>query len=321
MTRYAFFEGEIRPIEQAKVSIMNQTFNYGVGAFAGLRAYWNGDQRQLYVFRIDDHYRRFLQSASMLFGRLPYSIDELAAITVELLALEGWQQDCYIRPIFYKAEDSVGVRLHDTAEGVAIFSTVSGRFVGEKPISIATSSWRRIDDNVIPARGKIIGAYVNSALTRSEAQMNGFDDALVLDQAGHVVESSVANVFMVRNGALITPPIYDNILEGITRRTIIQLAADELELPVMERSIDRSEIYLADEVFLCGTGMQVVGVGFIDRRMIANGEMGPVTRRLHDHYFRIVRGNDPAYMEWVTPVYRAEAAVQTERVRELELAR
>lgn len=308
MTRYAFFEGSIRPIEQAKVSVMNQTFNYGLGAFGGLRGYWNAQQRQLYVFRIVDHFRRFLQSSRLLLADLPYTAEQLGDITLELLAREGWQQDCYIRPIFYKREDSVGVRLQGTENAVTIFSTTVGPFVAEKAISLATSSWRRIDDNAIPARGKLIGAYVNSALIRSEAQLNGFDDALVLDQAGHVVESSVANVCMVRNGALITPPIYDNILEGITRRTVMQLTADELELPVIERSIDRSEIYLADEVFLCGTGMQIAGVGAIDHRTIGSGEVGPVTSALHQRYFRIVRGEDPNYMHWVTPVHQMEMA-------------
>lgn len=308
MTQYAFFEGKIRPIEQAQVSIMNQTFNYGTGAFGGLRGYWNARQEQLYVFRIVDHFRRFLQSTRLLLADLPYSAEELADITIELLSRENWRQDCYIRPIAYKRDESIGVRLHNLQDAVAIFSCTIGAFVGDKPISLGSSSWRRVDDTAIPARGKLIGSYMNSALVRSEAQMNGFDDALVLDQAGHVVESSVANIFMLRNGVLVTPPVYENILEGITRRSVIELASNRLGVQVVERPIDRSEIYAAEEVFVCGTGMQIAAVGKIDHRSIGNGAVGSITRQLQTLYFQIVRGEEPIYSHWLTPVPERELA-------------
>jgi branched-chain amino acid aminotransferase len=307
VTQYAYFCGEIVPIEQAKVSIMTNTFNYGTGCFGGIRGYWNADRQQLYVFRILDHYRRFLDSARILLARLDYTPEQLAAITVDLLAKEGWQENCYIRPIAYKADESIVVRLHDLKDEVTIFSRPVGNYLPiAEGISVGTSSWRRVDDTMIPARGKIIGSYANSALIKSEAQLNGFDDALVLNEDGHISEGSAANFAMIRNGVLVTPPTSSNILEGITRRTILQLAQHELGLPVEIREIDRSEVYLAEETFFCGTGAQVSPIVSIDRRPIGTGKVGPVVSELQALYFRVVKGEEEAYMNWLTPVPKPE---------------
>jgi len=304
MTQYAFFEGKFVPIEEAKVSIMTHTFNYGTGCFGGLRGYWNEEEEQLFVFRIRDHYQRFLNSCRMLLIELPYSLDELCEITLELLRREGYRQDAYIRPLGYKATAAIGVRLHDLEPGFALFSTPFGSYVpNEEDTHVQVSSWRRIDDNTIPARGKIIGAYVNSAFIKTEAVLNGFDEALVLTQDGHVCEGSAENLFIVRDGVLITPPVTDNILEGITRRTIIQIARDELGLQTIERSIDRSELYLAEEAFFCGTGVQVVAITQIDRRPVGEGRMGPIVGQLRKLYFDVVHGRVPRYRHWCTPVY------------------
>ena len=307
MTKFAFFQGEIRPIEEAHVSVRTHAFNYGTGWFGGIRGYWNDDEQQLFVFRIHDHYRRFLQSASLLYATLPYDVDALTAITLELLRREGWREDCYIRPVGYKADELIGVRLHNLHDEVTIFTQPFGRYIqAEEGAKLCFSSWRRIDDNMIPARGKITGAYANSAFIKSEAQLNGFDEALVLTQEGHVSEGSAENFFMVRHGALITPPVHSNVLEGITRRTLIQLAEEELGLRVVERDIDRSEVYVADEAFLCGTGVQVAAVATVDHRPVGDGRMGPITRQVRDLYFRVVRGQEPRYRHWVTPVYADE---------------
>ncbi len=308
MTKYAFFQGRIVPIEQAKVSIMTHTFNYGTGAFAGIRGYWNAEQEQLYVFRILDHYRRFLNSGKFLLAQVDYTPEQLAEVTVELLAKEGWQQDCYIRPLLYKADEVIGVRLHNLRDEVAIFSLPFGKYIqDEEGAKVCTSSWRRVDDTAIPARGKLIGSYINSALIKSEAMLNGFDEAIVLNQDGHVAEGSAENLFMVRNGVLITTPVHSNILEGITRRTIMQLAREELDIPVVVRTIDRSELYVADEAFFCGTGVQIVAIASVDHRPVGTGRMGPITQRIRDLYFRIVRGQEPKFMDWLTPIPKLAA--------------
>lgn len=307
MARFAFFKGEFVPIEQAKVSIRTHTFNYGTGVFGGIRGYWNPDDQQLYLFRVEDHYRRFLHSCRLLLIDLPYSIEDLKRITVELLRREEYREDCYCRPIAYKADETIGVRVHGLTNEFALFAEPFGRYLKrEEGIRVMVSSWRRLDDNAIPARGKIIGAYVNSALAKSEAVLAGFDDAIVLTQDGHVSEGSAMNLFMVRDGVLITPPVTDNILEGITRRTIMELAQKELNLPVEVRPIDRTELYFADELFFCGTGAQVAAVVEVDHRPIGDGTMGPITRQVRTLYFDVVRGKVPAYRErWCTPVYPA----------------
>ena len=303
MTKFAFFEGEIRSIHDAKVSVMTQTFNYGTGCFGGIRGYWNEAQKQLYVFRIQDHFRRFLNSGKILMAHLPYTGPDLAEITIELLAREGWQENCYIRPLLYKADETIGVRLHDTRDAVTIFSIPMGNYhPREEGLKLCTSSWRRVDDTAIPPRGKLIGAYINSALIKTEAHLNGYDDALVLNQDGHIAEASAANLVMIRHGKLIMPPVTANSLEGITLSSVIHLAQQELGLEHEAREIDRTELYYADEAFLCGTGAQVVSIASLDQRTIGSGSMGPITKAIRSLYFRVVRGEEQKYMHWLTPV-------------------
>lgn len=303
----AFFKGQFVPFAQANVSVMTHALNYGTGCFGGLRGYWNADEDQLFVFRIHDHYRRFLHSAALLFMELPYSLDDLVNITLELLRREGYREDCYIRPLAYKANPMIEVLLHGLTDEFTVFALPFGRYIEkEEGAHVCTSSWRRIDDNAIPARGKITGAYVNSAFIKSEALLNGFDEAIVLTEDGHVSEGSAANLFLVHDGQLVTPPVTDNILEGITRRTIIELAEAELGLPVIQRPIDRSELYLADEVFLCGTGVQVTAVTRIDHRPVGEGRLGATTRAIRELYFDVVRGRVAKYRHWCTPVYTVE---------------
>lgn len=305
---YAFFEGRIVPIENAKVSIMTHALNYGTGAFAGIRAYWNEDQQQLYVFRALDHFKRLIKSAALLYIEVPYTPEVLLDRLLELLRMEHYEEDIYIRPLVYKSEKGIGVRLHDLSSDVSMFALPFGRYLSkEEGISVGLSSWRRVDDNMIPPRGKICGAYVNSALTKTEAHFNGYDEAFVLDEEGHVSEASAANFFIVRNGEVITPPVYGNILEGITRQTVRLLLIHELGLPVIERPIDRTEIYLADEVFVCGTGVQIAAVTSVDHHPIGGGQMGSVVCQLRTMYFDVVRGYVGRYNHWCTPVYQDES--------------
>jgi len=303
-TRFAFFGGAIVPIEQAKVSIMTHTLNYGTGCFEGIRAYWNEEEEQLFIFRMPEHYERLHRSSRILLCRLPYSVEQLGEITVELLRREGFREDTYIRPLVYKATEGIGVRLHNLDDGFAMFALPFGKYVEtEEGCRACTSSWRRLDDNMIPPRAKAIGSYVNSALCKTEAALNGYDEAIVLDEEGHVSEGSAENLFIVRNGTLITPGETSNILEGITRTTVMHLAKEEMGLETVVRPIDRTELYVADEVFFCGTGVQIVVVAEIDHRPVGSGRMGPVARRIRDLYFDIVRGRNPKYRHWCTPVY------------------
>ena len=301
---WAFFRGEFVLLRDARVSVMTHAFNYGTAVFEGIRAYWNADEGQLYALELLPHYERIKASARLLMMEIPYTAEQLASHTIEVLRRGDMREDAYVRPIVYKSSESIGVRLHNLDADIVIFAIPFGQYIDtEGGIRAQVSSWRRTDDNAIPARGKITGAYVNGALAKSEAQLNGYDEAIVLTQDGHVSEGSAENLFIVKGGRLITPPITDNILEGITRRRLMQMARERLEVPVEERTIDRTELYSADEVFLCGTGAQLSPVVEIDRRTIGTGRPGPITRQLHDIYFDAVRGKVDAFRDWLTPVY------------------
>ena len=301
---WAFFRGEIVPLRDARISVMTHAFNYGTAVFEGIRAYWNAEQGQLYGLDLIAHYERLKASARFLMMDVPYTAEQLARTTVEILRRDELREDVYVRPIIYKSSETIGVRLHNLDADIVIFGVPFGQYIDtEGGIRAQVSTWRRTDDNAIPARGKITGAYVNGALAKSEAQLNGYDEAIVLTQDGHVSEGSAENLFIVKAGKLITPPVTDNILEGITRRRLMAVARERLEVAVEERQIDRTELYNADGVFLCGTGAQLSPVVEIDRRAIGGGRPGPITRQLRDIYFDSVRGRVDDYRDWLTPVY------------------
>ncbi|MGB8648875.1 MAG: branched-chain amino acid transaminase [Anaerolineae bacterium] len=302
MGKWAFFEDEFVPLEEAKIGIATHALNYGTGVFGGIRAYWNDQDQQLYIFRVKKHFARFLDSCKLLNIVLPYTVDDLAGILLELLQREGYRQDAYVRPLAYKSTEDITPRLYDLDDSFACFSRPQGNYI-KLEIRAAVSSWRRVDDNSIPARGKITGAYINSAFARSEAHWNGYDEAIVLNQDGHVSEGSAENIFIVRHDTLITPPVKDNILEGITRATVMELAHEELGMHVHERTIDRSELYLADEAFFTGTGAQVAAIVEVDHRNVGSGKTGAWTKKIQDLYFKTVRGENPKYSQWLTPVY------------------
>ena len=300
---WAYFQGELVPLKDARISVTTHAFNYGTAVFEGIRAYWNPEQEQLYGLDLLAHYRRLHKSAPILQLDIHLSPKELVDITCEMLRRSEMREDAYVRPILYKSTEAVGVRLHNLESDLVIFTLPFGKYIDtESGIRAMVSSWRRNDDNAIPARAKITGGYVNGALAKSEAQANGYDEAIMLTQDGHVSEGSAENLFIVRDGVLITPSGTDNILEGITRRHIIEVAGD-LGIGVVERVVDRTELYQADEVFLCGTGAQLAPVVEIDHRQIGGGAPGPITRRLHTIYFDAVRGRSDAYRGWLTPVY------------------
>jgi branched-chain amino acid aminotransferase len=313
LPRYAYFRGEIVPYSEAKVSVLTHGFNYGTAVFAGVRAYWNAEQEQLYVFRAAEHFQRLLHSAKVMFMEFDHTPESLTQITLELLRMEEYRRDIYIRPLAYKADEIVGVKLHDLIDEITIAALPFDSYVAnDTDAHVTFSSWRRLDDNMIPARGKVSGAYANSALIKTDAVKAGFDEALVLTQEGHVSEGSAMNIFMVRNGVLITPTITENILEGITRRTAIELARQEMGVEVIERPIDRTEIYMSEELFMTGTAAQVVAITQVDHRQIGTGVMGPITTRLRELYQQVVRGNLNEYRHWNTPVYSTEKITATD---------
>ena len=307
LPRHAFFRGHIVPYAEARVGVLTHALNYGTAVFAGIRAYWNDEEGELFVFRPRDHFRRFLESARLLGMAIPHSEEELAAVVNELLRAEMHREDCYIRPLAFYADEAVGVRMHDLSPEVSIVTMPYGRYLeNDETLHLTISSWRRVDDNMVPARGKIAGAYVNSAFAKTDAMRAGFDDAILLTQEGHVSESSASNIFLIRNGVVVTPSITENVLEGITRRTVRELLAKELSLEVVERAVDRSEIYLADEIFLCGTGVQIGAVTRVDHRPIGAGKMGPIVGDLRKLFFDVVRGRRREYRHWCAPVYSGE---------------
>lgn len=304
LPKFAYFNGEIVPYEQAKIGVATHAFNYGTGAFAGVRAYWNMDEEQLFLFRPFDHFRRFLNSSRLLLMDLDVTEEDLTEITVQLLRKENLRQNVYVRPLAYKSDEVIGVRLHDLTDAFTIFAIPFERYVkNDTAAHVTFSSWRRVDDNMIPARGKITGTYINSAFIKTDAANSGFDEALVLNVDGHLSEGSAMNFFMVRDGVLLTPQVTDNILEGITRRTVMELARNELGIEVRERSIDRTEVYLADEIFLTGTAAQITAVTRVDHRLTGGGEMGPITTQLRDLFAEVVTGHNSKYRHWNHPVY------------------
>lgn len=304
LPNYVFFKDKIVPYSEAKVGVLTHGLNYGTGIFGGVRGYWNEDEKNLFVFRPIDHFQRFLESTRLLRMELPFTREEIVKILMELIRKEDLHEDCYVRPLAFYGDEIIGVRLHNLTPILSISVLPFGRYVEkEEGAHVMFSSWRRIDDNVIPARGKIAGGYVNSALAKSDANLAGFDEAILLNQDGHVSEGSAENIFIYRKGKIVTPPVSDNILEGITRNSMITVMRDELGLDVVERPIDRTEVYLSDEVFMVATGAQVVAITRIDHRKIGTGTMGQVTQNVRDLYFNIVRGKVPKYRSWCQPVY------------------
>ncbi len=309
--KYVIMNGEILPASEGHVSIMTHGFSYGTGCFEGIRGYWNEEKQEVYLFRALEHFERLHRSCRILHMRLDFTPEELVAQTVELVRRNGWRENCYIRPMVYKADEIIGVKLHDLQDHYYIIAVPMGDYVPLTGMSCGVSSWRRIDDNVIPARAKVTGGYINSALAKTEANLNGYDEAILLTNEGNVCEGSGENIFLVMNGELHTPAVSDNILIGITRDTVMELAVRELDRITRERQIDRTELYIADEVFMCGTGAQIAPIVSIDHRPIGAGVVGPIARELMHLYGDVVRGRRPEYANWLTPVYASQRAKTT----------
>ncbi|MCR4425832.1 MAG: branched-chain amino acid transaminase [Firmicutes bacterium] len=303
-TPTAFFEGKMVPLADAKLSIMTHAFLYGTACFEGIRGYWSDEEQQLFIFRLREHYERLSNSCRITRIGLKHSVDELCSITLEMCRQCGHKEDIYIRPVAYKSGRGVGVKLTGIPDDFLVFAVPFGLYVDvSKGLKVCVSSWTHVEDNAIPMRAKINGAYMNAALAKSEALDDGYDEAIFLSRDGHVSEGSAENLFIVRNGKLITPSVTEHILEGITRATLMELATNELGIGVVERRIDRSELYVADECFICGTGAQVAPITEVDHRPVGDGKVGPITSKLQQLYFDVVRGKVDKYRKWCAPVY------------------
>jgi len=303
MPSYAYFQKQFVPLAEAKLGIMTHALHYGTAIFEGIRGNWNSKRKQIYLFRLREHYQRLYNGCRVLKINLPYTIDELCQLTVKLVEMCRFKEDVYVRPLAYKSSQALGVRLHDLEDDFLAFVIPWGPYLDMDKARCCVSSWRRPEDNVIPPQAKITGLYANNALAKSEAIENGFDEAIMLTPDGHVSEGSGENIFLVIDGKLVTPASYNNILIGITRNTVIELAEKELGIETVHRSIDRSELYTADECFLTGTAAHITPVAEIDHRRIGNGEIGEITKKLQQLYFEVIRGSNSQYLDWCTPVY------------------
>jgi branched-chain amino acid aminotransferase len=300
-----WFQNRFVPLAEANVNILTHALHYGTGVFEGIRGYYADAQQELSLVRAAEHFERWKRNCRVLRIGVPATAVELCQITGELCRRNRFRCDVYARPLAYKSATRLGVAPDGSDAYAIVVLPLGSYFENREGLRAGVVSWRRVEDNAIPARAKICGAYVNSVLAGDEARHNGHDEAILLSESGHVSEGSTCNIFMVRDGKLVTPPASENILEGITRASVMELTRKELRLEVVERTIDRSELYVCDEVFFTGTAVEVAPVIHVDHRPVASGEIGPVTRQLRTLYADAVRGRNAAFRHWLWPVNRS----------------
>ena len=300
---YVFSQGEILEESKVSIDIRCKAFNYGLACFEGIRAYWDEETQQLYVFKLKEHYQRLLNSCKTLYINIPYTVEELCDWTIKLLRVNNFKTTTYIRPVAYKGSNNLSPTLYDDDNRFLIYCMPLGKYMGKEELRVAVTSWQRISDNMIPPRTKATATYLNSALASLEVIQNGFDEAIFLTNNGHVCEGPGENIFIYKKGQLITPPVYDNILEGITREMVIMLAKVELGLDVVERSIARNELYAADEAFFSGTAMEVTSIVEIDRKIVGDGKQGEISKKLKKLFFEVAMAKNKKYVDYCTPVY------------------
>ncbi len=301
---FVFIDGEYIEADKATIPVRNHAFLYGTAIFEGIRAYYNEEENQMYAFRVKEHMERLIKSGKIMHMNSKYTADELCDISKELLRKNNYKTDAYLRPQVYKSALKIGPGLLDNPDSVLMFTIPLGNyFESDKGLNVCVSNWRRSDDNSIPPRAKVTGNYANTALIITDAKLAGFDDAIVLSHDGHVTEGSAMNLFLVQDGKLVTSNITDNILVGITRNTIVEIAKEEFGIETIEREIDRTELYISDEAFFCGTGAQVTPISSIDHRPLGNGEVGPITQKIQKLYFDVVKGKIDKYKKWCMPIY------------------
>ncbi len=309
MPSYAFFRNAIVPLADAKMGVMTNFMHYGTGVFEGIRGNWNSEKKEMFIFCLREHYERLHKGCQVLNIKLPYSIDDMCRLTIEVVAKCGFEEDVYIRPLAYKSSESLGVRLHDLDSDFLVFAFPWGRYLDTDKARCCVSSWR------FPAevpRAKLTGLYVTNAMAKTEAVGRGYDEAIMLTPDGYVAEGSGENIFLVSDGQLVTPASYDGILMGITRNVVMKLAEAELGIKTVERHIARVELYNANECFMTGTAAHITPIAEVDDRKVGDGEIGPITKKLQKIYGDVIKGNHPGYMSLCAPVYK-QAAVPKKR--------
>jgi branched-chain amino acid aminotransferase len=310
MPSYCFYQGKTMPLSDAKMGVMTNFMHYGTGVFEGIRGNWNADKKEMFIFCLKEHYERLHKGCQVLNIKLPYSVEDMCRITVDVVEKCGFEEDVYIRPLAYKSSEALGVRLHDLDGDFLVFAFPWGRYLDTDKARCCVSSWRFPGE--VP-RAKLTGLYVTNAMAKTEAVQNGFDEAIMLTPDGFVAEGSGENIFLVSDGELVTPASYDGILMGITRNVVMKLAEAELGIKTVERHIARVELYTAGEIFMTGTAAHITPISEIDKRKIGDGEIGPVTRKLQKIYGEVIRGNDPKYAQLCTPVYKKTGVPQKHR--------
>ncbi|HEU5446558.1 MAG TPA: branched-chain amino acid transaminase [Nitrososphaeraceae archaeon] len=298
---FVWFDGQYLKWEEAKVPIFVHALHYGTAVFEGIRAYPSDDN--LYIFRLREHMDRLRKSANVYSFTTKFSVDKLCKAAVDLIRKNGIRESCYIRPLTFVGMHGIDLNVtkNSPTHTTIIIFPFAKYFKGDG-ISACISSWRRIDDESIPPMAKASGNYLNSVLATQECRRNGYDESILLDKNGCVSEASGENIFVIRNGKLHTPQLSDSILEGITRNTAITIAG-ELGYDVVERPISRTELYLADEIFLTGTAAEIIAITKIDGNVIGNGREGTMTKSIRENYERIVIGKSEKFMGWLTPTW------------------
>jgi len=305
---YIWKNGEFVPWAEATTHVLSHSLHYGSGVFEGIRCYENPETHKSYVFRLQDHMDRLIRSCKIAMIDCPYTAEELADATVELIKKNGLTK-CYIRPIVYRGYGSMGVDPTGAPIDVVIAVWPWDAYLGpealEKGIAVGVSSWRQRSINAIPPAVKSTASYMNSLLAKLEAKAHGYAEAVMLNENGLVCEGTGENLFTVRNGVLSTPPLSDGLLEGITRDSILTIATDmfeaeELDVYPVEESLTRTDLYIADEVFLCGSAAELTPVASVDDRQIGEGKAGEVTRARQQRFFDVVYGNVEDYADWLT---------------------
>ena len=301
LSKYVWFDGKYIPTEKAQVPITTHAIHYGTSVFEGIRAYWNG--KNLYVFRLNEHIKRFRKSGQYYNISLNFSDKEIIDAVIGICKKNNIKKSCYIRPFYFVGD--YGINLHVTEKAptnVAIFTFPFGDLFNKNGITAGVVSWRKFSDASTPPQAKMGGNYLNSIIATQEAKRNGIDEAILLDQNGNVSEAPGENIFIVRDGQLATPSLSSSALEGITRDAIIKIAKD-LDVDITERDITRSELVTSDEIFLTGTAAEITPIISMDSKKIGDGKPGDITRKMMEEYTEIVMNNNNDYAHWLTAVY------------------
>lgn len=301
---YAYIRKKTCKIGEANVPIQCKAIQYGIGCFSGIRGFWNAKKKNLFIFRLDDHFDRLQESAKILGMKLQYNYPQFKKIIIDLIKKNKVKEDVYIRPTLYSASTKLTPRFDNEDDDLAVYMiSLKEYFHAANGLSVCVSSWRRFDDDSFSVKAKMTGAYASSGLAKTDAIKNGFDEPIFLNRDGKVCEASGANIFGVKDGVVWTPPLASNILNGITRRSILDLFKNEMKVTVREENFDRSMLYTFDELFLSGTAAKISFVRAVDNRIIGSGKIGPITKELQEVYDRAALSELDNYQKWTTAIY------------------